>query len=1286
MRFKRYLLLTLGIGLLIFPVNAKALLPEEITIYKSGQRSEALYADGSFYSTKNVTQEAIYDTAANLIKNGYDYEPSEPLHKYYYYNVECAVTTEYFQNAKGYSYTGQSKKWKVYATGNNVDNAKAKCINKLADKIDANFYKIITENGVMQGKRLVSTEQIKSDLKSLNVAPQNNSYYEVKNSHDKNPRYCGRNPQETLVNPIYLKSNPSPSMCGDPTPTINYYQAISKKTVNVSTLKIDSPIFKAEAGDEEIGYAYCLSPGLPFGSNNTSSLTYTKETKIDFSRCLSNNNPYCQLSYIAKNAENYSVALTAMRLAVANIHDNGDYNDLSDLGIVYSNSKKDSLFKKTLQIVNNYNPKTAKAGGYLYSDNDTMEKAIKLYKEALNPKNYGNDVDTIFEVGKWAIKENALTVLIISNLSIDAKIENVTLDYSIPLTYETGKCSDSDYMCITLTVKDYDKYKEYFEGEGVYAYFDLGENSKNYKNMAIYENGTNQVMFVFEENDKMPKVLIRTIPKTCQKVGISPNATYYDRDGNVTDQSTYESQCLCGKREDGNYYDDKGNLLGSDEDARKRMIEICDGNTSKKTTCDEIISTCNSSQSKTVTCDEIKAVCNSSQANAAICAELTKSCNSNSSKTSTCDEIIKTCNSNPDKPSTCEVKPVVKMPDDCGEDGTNTEGVIEDPQMCTILQSASTKAKYKTALGNDYCDIYCRNSYKFRFMSKTEVLSGRFFQYDVYSKYVDHTDPNKQYLSTVVTVTKECTSDIDYNSWKKDFLAAYDDVRSKWNEYQAIAIQVSKAQRQSKTATCNAVARTAVCSTYCPKYECEEYECKSFNTDGSCKEYYTDDNHCSKRYTDNEHCIDLKVTAGDGCNSKNETCTYYTWNDAIYKSTDSNGSTRLVNVSGSSDCVVTCDTNDCDGCRNSVVNGGSPVMGNQKKEYDAAVNKVNTLLTKIKNCNMTADSNAYANLVNEVSSYINNNRLDISYSESYPIETGASEVLNKLDSTTYEEEWKYGQHENINTYCASCDEGLSSLGVTSLKDTVPTWNCTGSGTSAECKLKNEEIPSNKVVDYVLTTEVVYYQNTPFSANLYTGNIVNSPGGDNRVDLGIHVYPVDRQKTTDNKSVIVRYRNDIDNQDRTYTCQYNVISELPTYACDDGHHICPPGFASDMTSGGEFGLYFRNVNLNNLFTNGVPYNWSGFANSKIIDNIQNLGDDLWAETPAYSVTLTPSDISSIRRYNKTTESNGGYMDNSISCKGYNCKSTFIETTLKDLIGAEKIKDNVNEFNVHLYSNR
>ena len=42
---------------------------------------------------------------------------------------------------------------------------------------------------------------------------------------------------------------------------------------------------------------------------------------------------------------------------------------------------------------------------------------------------------------------------------------------------------------------------------------------------------------------------------------------------------------------------------------------------------------------------------------------------------------------------------------------------------------------------------------------------------------------------------------------------------------------------------------------------------------------------------------------------------------------------------------------------------------------------------------------------------INNNRLDISYSESYPIETGVSELLNKVDSTTYEEEWKYGQNE-----------------------------------------------------------------------------------------------------------------------------------------------------------------------------------------------------------------------------------------------------------------------------------
>lgn len=627
----------------------------------------------------------------------------------------------------------------------------------------------------------------------------------------------------------------------------------------------------------------------------------------------------------------------------------------------------------------------------------------------------------------------------------------------------------------------------------------------------------------------------------------------------------------------------------------------------------------------------------------------------------------------------CSTNPIVEVPDTCGPNGSETTGKIEDPMMCTILDNNITKDKYKTNLGNQYCDIYCRNSYTYTFMGKAEALSGRYFQYDVWSTYADHTDPNKQYLSTVVKVTKECASDIDYDKWKTDFMNAYDNVRVKWNAYKSIESQVNHTSNPiTESATCNAVTADK-CTRKCLSYQCKTYKCAIYNTDGSCRKRLSGDSNCEEYYSDEAHCTNFRESEGSGCSTTNVSCTYYTWNDAKYRQTNSDGSREVIDASGKSSCTVTCNR-DCSGCHDSVINGGHPTMGTQKTEYDAAVRRVEMLLTMINNCNM---SNQLSSVIEEVSKYINNNKLNINYEESYNnlINTEGELLLNS--GNKYSLDIKYGDNDDISSYCASCKSEMSSLSATSKTDTVSKWVCEGSETNAKCSLTKVTVPANKVVNVKLTTEAIYYQNTPFSANVYTGNIVNSSGGDNRLELGTHVYPVDKQKTTDDKVVTAIYYNDIENKERTYTCTYNVISEVMNYDCEDGHHICPPGFITGSSGGGEFGLYFRTISLNKVFNASIPYNWSGVKANNAVENIESLGDRLWAETPAYSVTLSPSDISNIKKYNKDRN----YLDYSLSCKGYYCTSSFLDDTLPNMLNESKIIDNSKDDDkVHLYSNR
>lgn len=149
------------------------------------------------------------------------------------------------------------------------------------------------------------------------------------------------------------------------------------------------------------------------------------------------------------------------------------------------------------------------------------------------------------------------------------------------------------------------------------------------------------------------------------------------------------------------------------------------------------------------------------------------------------DEYIKICT------VACQNKVENNTPDNCEK---STTGSIKDAPMCSILKSGAS-AKYRK-YSNSYCEVFCRDEHSFRFMSKAEALSGRYFQYNVSSKY-----SGNDFYSTVVITTRECTSLIDTYKIDKatDVEKANCNLEKGTDAYKAITTQYNPVDKYSIT-------------------------------------------------------------------------------------------------------------------------------------------------------------------------------------------------------------------------------------------------------------------------------------------------------------------------------------------------------------------------------------------------------------------------------------------------------------------------------------------------------
>lgn len=611
------------------------------------------------------------------------------------------------------------------------------------------------------------------------------------------------------------------------------------------------------------------------------------------------------------------------------------------------------------------------------------------------------------------------------------------------------------------------------------------------------------------------------------------------------------------------------------------------------------------------------------------------------------------------------------MPKDCEDDGTS--GTISDPTMCTIMNSiSSVKNSYKKDYGNEYCTVYCRESLKFTFMDKETAIAGRYFNHNVESYKT-----NKQYFSTVILSTRQCSSIIDYDKWKNAYDSANQNVLNTWNQLKKIEAQVKSTKSSESKKDCSGGSESAC------KHDC--------NDDILIK----DSNGIE---IGRDHSV--KKLPGTYCNPTTITCTSYDWSGARYRHTYSNGSIGIINVGGSDTCSLSCDIT-CSGCNNSVSTASAPSYGGESGAYNNAVSTRNSLVNKINSCNFVEGSDAY----NKVMDYNPKNTISIYYAENFEYNQ-RYDINIKNDSTSNEVVKRtYANSSAWSSFCGKdCNGNLSNLSGSSNNVTLTYWDCSGSETSAICSNTGVNVPQNRLANIEVERETQHYQSNEFYVQAFTGLVstkkFNTGFWLSLKDNDKHLYPVSSARRSGNYGIKVTY-SDLGDPKSTrkmangnYTCSYDVVNELTIYDCDDNYddHTCKCLDGTDCSKNVDgqvgMGVYYRPISLNDVFphssysptvggtinvnTRNIGENWTTAKAVKVVKEIQSSGDNLIVDKkPQYVVKLTPSIMKKIRSYNDNTT----YLDNSIYKCDNNliCYSSFLDKDLKNIMGSSNYRN-------------
>lgn len=612
---------------------------------------------------------------------------------------------------------------------------------------------------------------------------------------------------------------------------------------------------------------------------------------------------------------------------------------------------------------------------------------------------------------------------------------------------------------------------------------------------------------------------------------------------------------------------------------------------------------------------------------------------------------------------TCPLNPT-GGPGDC--DGG---GEAEDPEMCAILAPVTSGTA---------CSAAWRYEAKYTYMgSGSSTRAGGYFKHNV-------SGASGSELSTKVELTKQGTGVLDYEQWKEAYLSANMAVASAWSNmtmwWSIDANNPSPSKQEPNGDVCGG---------------CQSNVCAYRNGMIYYWENYSPHGHCNASKYSVSCSIDAH-TASDG--SRGSVQDYlvpdYEAREACEKANKKNGTNNR------------CDQEKCG--TSSVTRQATPGDINYVKKqkeaatngYIGALNARAKLLETLQDCYFMSSPQWYKGRSYETAMGGHATKVTLgNYAETMNISiptsgfnldyahNGSDGAYISTGVTTAGPSAGSIQHDNAKKeeICAGCSGNLDELGGDSFEE-IPFFFCSG-GYTGVCRNEPINVSKSSTTTMKAKAEIGVYQSASFSTEIYTGKLTNNGGGVGYLSLPSRVWPVPSTalsgtypSTSTVPAITTQYGR---LPGGTVVCPYNVTNELTKFDCDYDYHVCYPcegeGCNPDDGPNIDLGVYFRAIDLNDVFpesqyspqnqnsltgvTRRIGSNWTTSNAVEVIKEIQKLNDQVWFETPQYTVTLNPATRAKIKKYNKNTS----YLDNSVNCEGLNCSSKFLDIELKEMLG-------------------
>lgn len=644
---------------------------------------------------------------------------------------------------------------------------------------------------------------------------------------------------------------------------------------------------------------------------------------------------------------------------------------------------------------------------------------------------------------------------------------------------------------------------------------------------------------------------------------------------------------------------------------------------------------------------------------------------------------VETCDPpEPDTPPTCN---------EATSSDVSCSGTVEDPKLCAVMANGAG-SNYRVG-GNTYCDIYCREEVVLRFQDIVEVLAGRYFKHDVNKDQISN-------LSGVIERYSECGSKIKYKQWKYDYRQAniaLVNLFNIWAQYE-VACKEGPEKLEVIPANCPSCDLTCYMTAPCPSTgDCPDITLRQIpyyinggpGGPGTVNHYYTESTKNYGFSTITSAPCDFKSSTIVGSDPSTS------WDDGYFKNS------------------CDCSGYVCDWKQGESVCAKAAAA---KAAFDAKRAEIEKLIKQLEECNQPENYLQTGGDVPDVSPGCKSSENDPGgYEENYTF--GANYEISIKGSTAGGTgiEKRYNINEKWSQICGGCnnDYGYSESGNL---ETLVKYDCDKTPhEGVYCEVKTKTYPSNGFVAARTSTEYQYRQETTFSTQLFTGKVVTGVPGKDFVKMEDNSWPIMLDRKDGIYNICYYFENlGSKGQFKPFTddsCKYIVTNELPVYDCNDSMsyhecYECPDGEDCDACPDGEdcddsikstLGVYFRSVDLSNLFPNSIydaksignissvrelGFNWKD--KGEIIKEIQSKGSDIWTSTshPEVVVTLTPSAIRNIKQYNTGTN----YLENSLDCdaRDLSCSSKFLKNELIEYVGTDNVIIDNELFNNNRYT--